>query len=256
MPMNWLDLIILPLIQGIAEFLPISSSGHLVIVEAISGQRPNATYNILLHGGTLASILIFYHRRIWDLLRQDRRVLPLLVIGTVPAAILGVTIKLTFEEVLETPLLAAVLLPITGVVVWWSNRRCEGEAGYRELTMRQTLFIGLLQSFALLPGLSRSGLTIAAGLNVGLRRDQATSFSFLLAIPAILGAMVLGSKDFLTGEAAPVTLEQMIGTVIAAGVGVVSLAWLQRWVTQRMLHWFAFWCIPFGILMAFWQPWQ
>ena len=115
--MNWLDLIILPLIQGVAEFLPISSSGHLVIVEAVSGQRPNATYNILLHGGTLASILIFYHRRIWDLLKQDRRVLPLLVVGTIPAAILGITIKFTFEEVLETPWLAAILLPITGMTL-------------------------------------------------------------------------------------------------------------------------------------------
>ena len=253
--MNWLEIIVLPLIQGIAEFLPISSSGHLVIAEAVLGQPPNSTYNILLHGGTLASILIFYHRKILDLLRQDRRVMLLLIVGTLPAAMIGIAIKLSFEEVLEKPLVAACLLPVTGLVVWWSNRRPDGEGTYRHLTFRKTLLIGLFQSFALLPGLSRSGLTIAAGLSLGLRRDQATTFSFLLAIPAILGAMVLGCKDFLTGAAAPVTVEQIIGTVIAAIVGVFALAWLHRWVTQRRLHWFAFWCIPSGIVMALLRPW-
>ena len=86
-------------------------------------------------------------------------------------------------------------------------------------------------------------------------RSSGRKISFLLAIPAILGAMVLGCKDFLTGAAAPVTVEQIIGTVIAAIVGVFALAWLHRWVTQRRLHWFAFWCIPFGILMALLRPW-
>ena len=254
--MNWLDLVLLPILQGIAEFLPISSSGHLVIAQAVFGSSPNSTYNVLLHGGTLASILIYYHRRIIDLIRHDRRLLPLLVIGTIPAAVAGLTIKFTIDSVLENPLLASLLLPVTGVVVWWSNKRPEGEGEYRDMTVKHALLIGFFQSFALLPGLSRSGMTIAAGLCVGLKRDQATTFSFLLAIPAILGAMVVESKDFITGEAPPVTLEQCVGTLLAAAIGIFALSWLHRWVSQKRLHWFAFWCIPFGILMAIWQPWQ
>lgn len=251
--MSWFETLLLPIVQGIGEFLPISSSGHLVIVEAAGGHAPDPSYNVLLHGGTLISIILFYHKRIWELLTQDRRVLPLLVIGTIPAAVIGLTIKATAEHLLESPLLAGLMLPVTGLLLWWSNRRPEGEVGYRDLSISQVFLIGLFQAVALLPGISRSGSTIAAGLLVGLRRDQATSFSFLLAIPAILGAMVLEGKDMVTGEAPLPTLSQWIGTVIAAIVGLIALAWLQRWVLAGRLHWFAFWVIPVGILVVLWQ---
>ncbi len=250
---DWFEVLVLPIVQGIGEFLPISSSGHLVIVEALGGRQPDPTYNVLLHFGTLISILIVFYRRILDLLTSDRRVVPLLVLGTVPAAVIGLTIKATAGEILESPLLAGAMLPITGAIVWWSNRRPEGESGYKDLTWKLTLLIGLFQAFALLPGLSRSGLTIAAGLLVGLRRDQATSFSFLLAIPAICGAMVLEGKDMLTGEIPLPTASQWGGAAIAAVVGVFALRWLQSWVRQQRLHWFAFWCIPFGIVVVIWQ---
>jgi len=247
------EMLVLPIVQGIGEFLPISSSGHLVIAEALGGQKPDPSYNVLLHFGTLLSIFVVYHRRILDLLRTDRRVLPLLVLGTVPAAVIGLTIKATCESVLESPLLAGAMLPLTGILVWWSNRRDEGEQGYRELTWQSVLLIGMFQACALLPGLSRSGFTIAAGLLVGLRRDQATSFSFLLAIPAILGAMVLEGKDMAFGEAPLPTGNQWIGACLAAVVGIGALHWLNRWVRQQRLHWFAFWCIPFGIVVVIWQ---
>ena len=247
------ETVVLPILQGIGEFLPISSSGHLVIAEEFGGQPPNASYNVLLHLGTLVSIAVVFHRRIIQLLVADRRVIPLLVVGTVPAAVLGLTIKATCESVLESALLAGCMLPLTGALIWWSNRRPDGSLEYRDLNWRQSLLIGVFQSCALLPGLSRSGFTIAAGLMLGLRRDQATTFSFLLAIPAILGASVLEGKDMLTGEAPLPTAGQWVGAAVAAAVGIAALHWLVRWVEQKKLHWFAFWCIPFGCVVVVWQ---
>lgn len=246
------ETIVLPILQGIGEFLPISSSGHLVIAEELGGHAPDSSYNVLLHLGTLFSIVVVFFRRILQLMLADRRVIPLLVIGTIPAAVIGLTIKATCEEVLESAMLAACMLPITGALLLWSSRKADGQTEYRDLTWKQTLVIGFFQACALLPGLSRSGFTIAAGLLLGLRRDQATTFSFLLAIPAILGAAVLESKDMLTGDAPLPTTEQWIGTAVAAVIGIAALHWLIRWVEQKRLHWFAYWCIPFGITVAIW----
>lgn len=247
------ETLMLPIVQGIGEFLPISSSGHLVIAEELGGHPPDASYNVLLHLGTLASIVVVFRRRILQLMLADRRVLPLLVIGTIPAAVIGLTIKATCEQVLESALLAGCMLPITGALLLWSNRKTEGSLEYKQLSWKQTLIIGFFQACALLPGLSRSGFTIAAGLLLGLRRDQATTFSFLLAIPAILGAAVLESKDMLTGEAPLPTAQKWLGAAIAAAIGIGALHWLIQWVEQKRLHWFSYWCIPFGIGVVIWM---
>jgi undecaprenyl-diphosphatase len=196
--MNAIQILILAAVQGVTEFLPVSSSGHLVIVESLMNTNVNITdVNIFLHAGTLLSILVFYWHRIWKLVAEDSRVIGLLVVGTIPAVIAGLVIKKSFEHVLESPMMAGLMLPITGLMLLWIASREVGKEAYEGLTYKSALLIGLFQAIAILPGISRSGSTIVAGLIVGLRREAAATFSFLLAIPVIAGATVLELKELL-----------------------------------------------------------
>ncbi len=167
--------------------------------------------SIVLHGGTLLSILCFYHRRIWALLQEDRRVIPLLIVGTIPAGVLGIFLKKIAPEWLgfnlmdgfPAALTAGLMLPITGLLMlsipMLRQRQGDEESlrDYQTLSYGQAFLIGCFQSFALLPGISRSGSTIFAGILLGLRSQAAATFSFLLAIPAIGGAMTLELKDVI-----------------------------------------------------------
>ena len=256
--MDLLHILILAVVQGVAEFLPVSSSGHLVIAEALMGidhaQIDLVEVNIVLHAGTLASILIFYWRRIWNLLGEDRRVIALLIVGTLPAVLVGFPMKHYGESLLESPLLAGLMLPVTGLMLVWAARRKPGELRYQQISFGQALLIGAFQAVAILPGISRSGATIAAGIFTGMRRESAATFSFLLAIPAIAGATVLELKDLLTDKPASTTPGVLaIGALVAMLVGLVSLWWLIRWVQRGRLHYFAYWCIPVGVAVTLWQ---
>ena len=246
---------ILAIVQGIAEFLPISSSGHLVVLNELFGTgKGSLELNIILHLGTLLAILVFYRRRILDLLTVDRRVIPLLLAGTIPAAVVGVILKKNFESILEQALVAGIMLPITGAMLLWLRRMDEGEQEYQEISYFNAILIGFAQAFAILPGISRSGSTIVAGVALGLKRQSAATFSFLLAIPVIAGATVLELKDMLDGEGsatAPWLL--IIGAAIAFAVGLVSLNWLVKWLEDGRLHYFAYWVIPLGLAVIVWQ---
>src|SRR3954452_6476938 len=191
------QVLVLALVQGITEFLPVSSDGHLAIVEPLlwnsASPRPESMdLTIILHLGTLGSILIYYRDRILRLLGDDRRVIWLIAIGTIPAVLLVLTAKLlldeVFEPILKSTFLAGLMLPVTGAALIWSERRPPGNRDYRELSWLDSLIIGIAQAAAILPGLSRSGSTIASGLALGMSRTAAATFSFLLAIPALAGA--------------------------------------------------------------------
>ncbi|MEO9592688.1 undecaprenyl-diphosphate phosphatase [Rhodopirellula bahusiensis] len=245
--------IILAVVQGIAEFLPISSSGHLVILGSMLGELgESVTLEIILHAGTLGSILVVFWQRIWALLLKDRRVIGLMVIGTLPAVVIGLTIKTQFPEILRSPLLAGAMLIVTGAMLIVLGRLTPKSGKYDRLGYGAAFLIGCFQAFAILPGISRSGSTILGGRLTGLDRDDSVTFSFLLAIPAILGATVLAIKDLLedgtSGEASISTL--LIGAAVAFAVGIVALKWLIRWSREDRLHWFAYWCIPAGLLVA------
>jgi len=255
------ETIILAVIQGIAEFLPISSSGHLVILGAVisrlAGEEPTATptMEIILHGGTLGSILVIYWRRILDLLISDRRVIPLLVVGTLPAVVVGLTIKTQFESLMKNPLLAGVMLLLTGVMLIVLGKLPIGDGKYRNLTYVGAIVIGCFQAFAILPGISRSGSTILGGRLTGLKTDDAVTFSFLLAIPAILGATVLELKDIAEQIRAGASLEYApvqlaVGAAVSFVVGIVALKWLIGWSRLERLHWFAYWCVPVGLAVV------
>jgi undecaprenyl-diphosphatase len=253
-------LMLLAVVQGIAEFLPISSSGHLVVLGHLlggsNGELPDLNdVNIVLHLGTLGSIVLFYHRQILELLTSDRRVIWFMFIGTLPAVFVGLPLKLLFDDVLNSPLVAGCLFPLTGLALLWSTRHGTGTNDYRQMTWRDALFIGCCQAVAILPGLSRSGTTIAAGLTRQLDRPSAATFSFLLAIPAILGAGVLEALSMVKDGKLPETpaAQLFIGAAVSLVVGLGSLWLLNRWLQRGRLHLFAWYCIVLGVAVIAWQ---
>lgn len=251
----WLILMILAVVQGIAEFLPISSSGHLVILADLIGDKEKLDVNdvnIVLHVGTLLSILVFYWQRIMRLLGEDRRIIPLLILGTLPVVAIGLPLKILADHWLENPFLAGCLLPITGLILIWASRHRDGEGSYHKLSWRQTLLIGTSEAIAVLPGLSRSGTTISAGLRLGLSAHAAATFSFLLAIPAIGGAGTLEVIKLLK-DGEPLSTPWhllLLAMLVSFAVGLASLWWLIRWLEGGKLQYFAYWCIPVGIAVA------
>lgn len=259
--MLYLEIIFLAIVQGITEFLPVSSSGHLIVLASVFDQfaermEDKVTVNIMLHVGTLAAILAFYWRRIWALLGRDRRVIGLLIVGSIPAAVVGVPLKLYFDDVLKNPLLAGFMFLVTGAMLIWVGRFKPGQTECRDLSYRHALLVGLFQAFALLPGISRSGSTIVAGLGTGLRREEAATFSFLLAIPAIGGAGLLEVHGLFkeSSNATPV-LALVVGGLVSMVVGLGALAWLVRWIQKGQLHYFAWWVLAVGPAVIAWQLW-
>lgn len=258
--MGLIEIVVLAVVQGLTEFLPISSSGHLVIVDAlINPDRPLAPeafveVSIVLHAGTFLSILAFYWRRIWRLFGSDRRTLALLVVGSVPAAVVGVTLKLYGAPVLSHPLVAGSLLPITGLVLLAVPRLARGDEPYGGLSWWGAWWIGVTQAVAILPGISRSGTTIAAGLANRLSRQSAATFSFLLALPVIAGAAMIEAVDLLRGHAMATPLLYLgVGMIVSFVAGLLALWWVVRWLEQGRLQYFAAWCIPVGVGVVIWQ---
>jgi len=261
--MEYIRIIFLGIVQGITEFLPVSSDGHLVVADALfqafSGDdaltKENLGVNIILHLGTLLAILIVYWKHVLRLLTHDRRVIGLLIVGTIPAAITGLLLKKFLEDWMVDPLLTGLLLPINGLILLFIDRKLPGEVSYEQLTYPKALAIGCCQAFAPLPGISRSGTTIAGGLAVGLRRDAAATFSFLLAIPAISGAgfvelIELARKGTNDMPSAGVLI---LGVVVSFVVGLVSLRLLLKLLREGLLDPFAYWCIALGAGVIIWQ---
>jgi undecaprenyl-diphosphatase len=254
------QILVLAVVQGVAEFLPISSSGHVVIVAALlAGGDPRrldvAEVNVVLHVGTLFSILVFYSGRIARLLFQDRHVLGRILIATVPGVMLGLAIKKLASGALESPMLAGAMLLVTGSLLIWAARQRRGERVYPSLTIGQALLIGVAQAAAILPGLSRSGATISTGLRLGLAPTDAATFSFLMAIPIIAGGGAYELLSMMRNQSSVATpVEHLLaGGVVSFVVGWAALGWLVRWLEQGRFQQFAWWCIPVGFVVLAWQ---
>lgn len=252
---------ILGIIQGIAEFLPISSSGHLVIVGELLNQFSgttvpveSATMSIALHFGTLLSILVVYRRELPAIIR-DSVLLRMIVLATVPVGVAGVFFKTQIETAFSTPLLAGEALIVTAVFLLIGHHLQHRRQVTTNLSAASAGMIGVFQAIAIIPGISRSGSTIAAGLAVGLTREQAARFSFLIAIPAIGGAAAVKARDLVSGQV-PVDSNLVpvaLGTVISFVVGIVTLRWLLRIVAADRLRWFAGYCLVAGVATILWQ---
>ena len=258
------QVLVLAVVQGITEFLPISSDGHLVLIAPLlfgSGTEVPRMLDLTigLHLGTLGSILLFYRRRIARLFFEDRRVAVLIVLGTIPAVALVLVAKLLlddlFEPILQSKLVAGFMLPVTGLALLYSLHAGTGSCDYRELTPAQTLLIGIAQALAILPGLSRSGSTIATGLLLGMSRSASASFSFLLAIPALAGAGAYEGLSLLKEGAHLSTspLNLMIGVAVSFVVGLAALQTLDKLLQRGRLHYFGWYCIALGIVVIAWQ---
>jgi undecaprenyl-diphosphatase len=261
MQLSLLEIIVLAVVQGLTEFLPVSSSGHLVIVAKflVPGGQPQsldiADLNIVLHAGTLVSILVVYFRRIAKLFGEDRRLIGRLAVATIPAVLVGLPLKkFAGDSVLANPLLAGCLLIVTGIMLLVTVRFPPGKTECRDISYRQAFLIGLSQAVAILPGLSRSGATISTGLGLGLQPASAATFSFLMAIPVIGGASLLELvSQFGDAEVTTPVLHLFIGASVACFVGLAALLWMIRWIERGKLQWFAAWCIPLGIVVVAWQ---
>lgn len=245
-----LDAALWGLVQGLTEFLPISSSGHLVLVpELLSKQPPGLATTAVLHLGTLAAVVAYFRRDIAWLARPDRdprawHILKLLAIGTVPAVIAGLTLESALDEAFESPFRVGLALIGTGVVLLgsgWITRRLRT---LEDANIPDALIVGGAQAVALIPGVSRSGMTITAALGRHFSDVEAARFSFLLAIPVILGG---GSKQLLdiAGEGG-LEWELGIGVVVAAVSGYFAIAVLIRVLTSWGLRPFALYCFVAG----------
>ncbi|MBI5757868.1 MAG: undecaprenyl-diphosphate phosphatase [Planctomycetales bacterium] len=258
--------ILLGIVQGITEFLPISSDGHLIIVHALlnrfgaqsTSQTSHLEFDVVLHIGTLAAIIAIYRHDLLSLLKRPR-LSALIVLATIPAVVVGFTVKDAVEALGEHvtwgPVSAGLGLLVTAVLLLIGQRVERGEKGLDGLTTRDAIVIGVLQSLAIAPGISRSGSTIAGGLWSGLRRDAAATFSFLMAVPVISGAATLVLvKLFQKGSAETLRWDVLlVGTVTSFVVGLFALSALIRIVTNRKLHWFAYYCLTAGSLTLVWQ---
>lgn len=242
--MGFWEFILLGIVQGISEFLPISSDGHLVLVEAILGHKTeNLELNVALHFGTLISILYVYRTQVIPVLKQPRLVLAIIV-ATLPVVVVGLGCKDLFERASEQPLIAGFGLLYTSLLLFITPGIDMGQRELKEIRYRDALVIGLLQTLAPLPGVSRSGSTIVGALLMGVKREAAANFSFYIAVPALLGATIVKLKDVVDqgGTSTPL-MPTIVGAVVAMVVGIFALQSLLRIVAARKLYWFAWYVL-------------
>lgn len=246
--MTTIEALLLGIIQGLTEFLPVSSSGHLVIFQHLFGiKEAPLTFDILVHMGTLLAVFIAFWTDIAGIIRRPfDKLTYLILIGIIPAGLAGYFFADIFAKAFESLLVVGLGLIFTGFVLIVServaNRRWIGK-NVDEMSYKDALFIGLLQALAIFPGISRSGSTIAAGLLAGLDREFAARFSFLLSIPVILGAGVFQLKDaVLEGLPQAVIVSYTVGTVAAAIFGYLAIILLLRLVRGGKLSYFSYYC--------------
>lgn len=239
------------LVQGLTEFLPVSSSGHLVLVPAFLGvEPPDLGTSAVLHLGTLIAVLTYYRRDLVWLLgfRTDalaRRVLGLLIVGTLPAVVLGVLFEQRISQLQESTTAVGIALLFTGAVLYFISAAASGVGDMEKASRTDALVIGIAQALALVPGISRSGMTISAGFLRGLGREQAARFAFLLGVPVILGGGLLQATDLAgAGNLRP---ELSIAVLVAAASGYAAIAALIKGLTRWGTRPFAYYCWVVGL---------
>ena len=262
--------IIIGIVQGLTEFLPVSSSAHLVFVQNLLGVEADLAFDTFLHLGTLIAVLWFFRYDIikmlsaWILSIEDliqgrfkegfysdpyKRLAWYVILGTIPVGVVG----LLFEDSVDALFSGALYVPafflfVTGTILYLSQRMASGNVNLNNITKKEALWMGLGQACAILPGLSRSGTTIAAGLTIGLDKEFAAKFSFILSIPAILGAFILQAKDI--GSALDVNfLPVILGFIASVIAGYLAIKWMLDLIKNRSLDIFAYYCWIVGIVV-------
>jgi len=261
--------IVLGVVQGLTEFLPVSSSGHLVIFQNLFNlKEPEVLFDVSVHMGTLIAVIIFFRKDLHfmissvfrffhDTLKKrvpiadtlqdnDLKLVLLIILGTIPTAILGLLFHKIVDRIFSSVVLVGLMLIVTGTLLIITVRLKEESKSIQHFSIKDALIIGLMQGISILPGISRSGSTIAVGLFLGLEREISARFSFLLSIPAIIGATILEFKDISTYPSAQIN-SMLIGAFTSCLVGYCALGSLLFIVKKGRLHYFAPYCFAAGI---------
>ena len=268
--MDVIQAVIIGIVQGLTEFLPVSSSAHLVFIQRLLGVQSSLAFDTFLHLGTLIAVMWFFRGDIFKMLKSwwlsigdiihgrfmegfysdpYKRLAWYVILATIPVGIAGVL----FEDSVDALFSGALYVPafflfVTGTILYLSQRISNGNINYDTITKRQALFMGIGQACAILPGLSRSGTTIAAGLTIGLEKEFAAKFSFILSIPAIFGAFVFQLKDI--GTAMNVNfLPVFLGFVASIIAGYLAIRWMLDLIQNKSLDIFAYYCWLVGIIV-------
>ena len=265
--MSLVEVIVLGIVQGLTEFLPISSTAHLVVIPRLFGwPDPGLAYDIALHVGTLAAVLIYFFRD-WvriilngfgfgsqgdPELSRNRMLLWYLVLGTLPAGLAGLALQKAADTTLRTlPVIGASAI-LVALFLWWADRAATGKKSLGNVSVMDSLAVGFFQVLAIIPGVSRSGITIAAGLQRNLDRPAAARFSFLLSTPIILGAAATDAWHLLRGkEAVPPEMQIafLLGIAVSALTGCLTIAFFINYLRRRSLAFFVGYRIIFGIIV-------
>ena len=259
--MEWIDAIILGLVQGVTEFLPVSSTGHLVLVRdwlSVDGANGLA-FDAVLHFATTAAVMLYFWKDLWGLLQvalrklgrlpvneRDITLLYALIIGTIPAVVIGVLLESFIAEHLRTAIIVAGVLLCASIFFMYAEWRYYLRPAHGEITVKRGLLVGLFQALALLPGMSRSGATIAGGMLLGLSRYEATRFSFLLAIPITLGVGVKMTLDLLQQGGVVDWFMIAVGAGIAFLTALIVIHFFLQFI-RRYTLWPFVW---YGVILA------
>jgi undecaprenyl-diphosphatase len=266
-----LQIIVLAVVQGLTEFLPISSTAHLILVPWLLGwQDQGLTYDVALHAGTLLAVLTYFAREWWTLLSvtlsrivrgsssaesplagYDARLLAILAVSTVPGGLAGLFVEDYAESLFRSPMLVAFMLMVVSGVMWLADRRAQLVRRVDSVTFTDGLIIGAAQAVAVIPGTSRAGITIAAGLFRDLNREAAARFSFLLATPVIGGAALKKAYDvWQAGWPAGLSaFDFALGIAVSAAVGYAAIAFLLRYLQVRTLKIFIAYRLALGVII-------
>jgi undecaprenyl-diphosphatase len=256
--MDLVQTIVLGFIQGVTEWLPVSSTGHLRIAERLMGLQVPILFDGLLHVGTVVVTLVFFHKDVknilialWhrDFTTENGKLIPLIVVGTIPTALIGVVFGNAIESAFNGFLPLAGAFAVCGVALYTSRIGDERKAG---ISYTNALIVGTAQGIAIIPGISRSGLTIATALMLGIKREKGFTFSFLLSVPAIAG--VLGLTFYTEYEALSLVgvgwTEILVGIAISMVIGYLALKLLIRILRCRKFHLFALYCWLISVVLV------
>ena len=262
--MTILQSVILGLIQGIGEFLPISSSGHLIIIPWLFGWPKHAlSFDVMLHWGTLFAILIYFRNDWSKLLKEgffslrerslkgpiERKLIWFIIVATIPAAIFGIIFEDKAESIFRNPLLVAGALGLFGFIIYVAERIGKKKRTIQDLKMTDTILIGLSQALAIIPGVSRSGATMSQGLFLNLKRDQAARFSFLLSAPLIFGAGLVELRKILQGTCDASLIPLILGFIASFISGIISIHFLLGFLKRNGFNIFVVYRLIFALLI-------
>lgn len=253
--MGFFNVIILGIIQGITEFIPVSSSGHLVIFQHFMKVDGGITLNVFLHFGSLLAVAFVFREEIIGIItlkEKYRKLTYYIIVGSIPAGVIGILFEDFFEEVFSTLTVVGVALLITGVLLWLSDKIKTEERPLGKMNWGDAIFIGFAQALAIFPGISRSGSTIVGGLFKGLDRELAARFSFLLAMPVIGGATLLQARNiFSVGLDGITAIELTTGTIASMLASFFAIKVLLILIKKEKLSIFAYYCWALGLTIIF-----